>query len=206
MVKCNVLLSLFTNKQTRLQQLRRPIKPTKNMENQQASIKKIALNYGVLLALLSIVLQVISYVLDVHIDRPWWLSVSQLVISVGVLVYGIKLFKTENSGFLTVAQALKTGLAISLVAGVIAVVFNYFFVNYIDPDFIQKTLEFSRQQMIEDYPNMTEAQIESSMAISEKFMSVWIMSAIAILATLFFGFIISLIAGMIMKRNPPHQL
>lgn len=176
------------------------------MENQQASIKKIALNYGVLLALLSIVLQVISYVLDVHIDRPWWLSVSQLVISVGVLVYGIKLFKTENSGFLTVAQALKTGLAISLVAGVIAVVFNYFFVNYIDPDFIQKTLEFSRQQMIEDYPNMTEAQIESSMAISEKFMSVWIMSAIAILATLFFGFIISLIAGMIMKRNPPHQL
>ena len=176
------------------------------MENQQASIKKIALNYGVLLALLSIVLQVISYVLDVHIDRPWWLSVAQLVISVGVLVYGIKLFKTENSGFLTVAQALKTGLAISLVAGVIAVVFNYFFVNYIDPDFIQKTLEFSRQQMIEDYPNMTEAQIESSMAISEKFMSVWIMSAIAILATLFFGFIISLIAGMIMKRNPPHQL
>lgn len=176
------------------------------MENQQASIKKIALNYGVLLALLSIVLQVISYVLDVHIDRPWWLSVAQLLVSVSVLVYGIKLFKTENSGFLTVGQALKTGLAISMVAGIVAVVFNYFFMNFIDPDFIQKTLEFSRQQMIEDYPNMSEAQIESSMAISEKFMSLWIMSAIAILATLFFGFIISLIAGMIMKKNPSHPI
>lgn len=175
------------------------------MENQQVSVKKIALNYGLLLALLSIVLQVISYVLDAHIDRPWWLSVVQLLISVGVLVYGIKLFKSENNGFLTLGQALKTGVAISLVAGIIGVVFNYFFMNFIDPDFIQKTLDFSRQQMIENYPNMTEEQIESSMAISEKFMSPWIMSAIAILGTLFFGFIISLVAGMIMKKNPPTQ-
>lgn len=175
------------------------------MENQQVSVKKIALNYGLLLALLSIGLQVISYVLDAHIDRPWWLSAIQLLITVGVIVYGIKLFKTENSGFLTLGQALKTGVAISLVAGIIGVVFNYIFMNFIDPDFIQKTLDFSREQMIENYPNMTEEQIENSMAISAKFMSPWIMSAIAILATLFFGFIISLVAGMIMKRNPPNQ-
>ena len=172
---------------------------------QQASLKKIAINYGLLLALLSIVLQVISYVLDSHIDRPWWLNVGQLIISVSVLVYGIKLFKTENAGFLTVGEALKTGLAISLVAGIVAVIFNYIFMNFIDPDFVQKTLDFSRQQMIENYPNMTEAQIESSMSITEKFMSPWIMSAFSLMLTLFFGFIISLVAGMIMKRNPPTQ-
>ncbi len=40
------------------------------METQTASVKKIALTYGMLLALLSIVLQVIAYVLDAHIDRP----------------------------------------------------------------------------------------------------------------------------------------
>ncbi|HLW30812.1 MAG TPA: DUF4199 domain-containing protein [Aequorivita sp.] len=175
------------------------------MESQQASVKKIALNYGLLLALLSIVLQVISYVLDAHIDRPWWLNVGQLVISVSVLVYGIKLFKTENAGFLTVGQALKTGLAISLVAGIVAIIFNYIFMNFIDPDFVQQTLDFSRQQMIEKYPNMTEEQIEASMSISEKFMSPWIMSAFSLMLTLFFGFIISLVVGMIMKRNPPTQ-
>ncbi len=168
------------------------------METQSTSLKKIALNYGVLLALLSIVLQVISYVLDVHIDRPWWLTVLQLLISVSVIVYGIKAFKTENTSFLTLSQALNTGLAISLVAGIIAVVFNYIFMNFIDPDFIQKTLDFSREQMIENYPDMSQAQIESSLEISAKFMTPWIMSAFAIIATLFFGFIISLFAGLVM--------
>ncbi|MCG2430147.1 DUF4199 domain-containing protein [Aequorivita xiaoshiensis] len=174
------------------------------MENQTASLKKIALNFGVLLALLSIVLQVISFVLDAHIDRPWWLTILQLVISIGVLVYGIKAFKTDNAGFLTIAQALKTGLAISLVAGIISVIFNYIFINYIDPDFIQKTLDFSREQMITDFPNMTEEQMENSLEISAKFMTPTIMSAMGILATLFFGFIISLVAGMILKKNPPQ--
>ncbi|NGX84907.1 MULTISPECIES: DUF4199 domain-containing protein [Aequorivita] len=174
------------------------------MENQTASLKKIALNFGVLLALLSIVLQVISFVLDAHIDRPWWLTILQLVISIGVLVYGIKAFKNDNAGFLTIAQALKTGLAISLVAGIISVIFNYIFINYIDPDFIQKTLDFSREQMITDFPNMTQEQIENSLEISAKFMTPTIMSAMGILATLFFGFIISLVAGMILKKNPPQ--
>ena len=176
------------------------------MENQTASLKKIALNYGVLLALLSIVLQVISYVLDVHIDRPWWLTVLQLLISVSVIAYGIKAFKTGNAGFLTLGQALKTGLAISLVAGIIAVVFNYIFMNYIDPDFIQKTLDFSREQMLEKNPDMSQEQIDMAMSMSAKFMSPLIMSAFAIIATLFFGFIISLFAGLIMKKNPPQQL
>ena len=176
------------------------------METQTDSLKKIALNFGVLLALLSIVLQVISYVLYVHIDRPWWLTVIQTLISIAVLVYGIKAYKTANAGFLTLSQALKVGLAISLVAGIISVIFNFIFMNYIDPDFIQKTLDFSREQMIEKYPNMTQEQIESSLEISAKFMTPWIMSAIAILATLFFGFIISLFTGLIMKKNPPQQL
>lgn len=175
------------------------------MKTQTPSVKKIALNYGVLLALLTIVLQVISYVMNAHIDRPWWLSLLQLFISVGMIIYGIKAYKTENSGFLTLSQALKVGLAISLVAGLISVVFNYFFMNYIDPDFIQKSLDFSREQMIEKFPEMPQEQIDSSMEISAKFMSPWIMSAIAILSTLFFGFIISLVVGLIMKRNPPQQ-
>ncbi len=175
------------------------------MENQTASVKKIALNFGILLALLSIVLQVISYVLDVHIDRPWWLTVLQLAISIGVIVYGIKAYKTANAGYLTLGQALKTGLAISLVAGIIAVIFNFIFINYIDPEFVQKTLEFSREQMLEQNPDMPQEQIDMAMGMSEKFMSPLIMSAFAMIATLFFGFIISLFAGLAMKKNPPQQ-
>jgi len=175
------------------------------METQQPSIKKIALNFGVLLALLSIGLQVVSYVLDAHIDRPWWLSVLQMIISVDIIVMGLNAFRSANSGYLTLPQALKTGVAISVIAGIIAVIFNYFFMNYIDPDFVQKTLDFTQEQMVKSNPNMTQKDIDMAMDMSAKFMSPLVMSAFALIGTLFFGFIISLIAGLIMKKNPPTQ-
>ncbi len=176
------------------------------METHSPSIKKTALNFGVLLALLTIALQVVSYAMDAHIDRPWWLGVVQLIISVGIVIMGLKAFRTDNSGFLTLGQALKTGIAISLVAGIIAVIFNYIFINFIDPDFIQKTMDFTEEQMIEQNPNMSQEERDLAMDISAKFMSPLVMSAISLLFTLFMGFIISLIAGLILKRNPPHQL
>lgn len=175
------------------------------MENQEPSIKKIALNYGILLALLSIVTQVISYVLDVHIDRPLWLTILQIAISVGVVVMGLKAYKTANEGYLTLIQALKIGVAISLIAGIIAVLFNYIFMNYIDPDYIQKAMDFSQEQMIEQNPNMSQDQIDMAMNMSAKFMTPAVMAAFAMISSLFFGFLISLVTGLIMKRNPPQQ-
>jgi len=175
------------------------------METQTASVKKIALNFGLLLALLSIVLQVIAYVTDTHIDRPWWLNVTGILISVGVIVYGLKAFKNDNGGFMSLGEALKAGLAISLIAGIIGAIFNYIFITVIEPDFVAQTMEYTREQMIAQNPNMTEEQMEMGLSISEKMMTPWIMSAMAIIVTLFFGFIISLIAGLIMKQNRPEN-
>ncbi|HLV93111.1 MAG TPA: DUF4199 domain-containing protein [Aequorivita sp.] len=174
------------------------------METQSPSIQKIALNYGVLLGLFTIVLQVISYALDAHIDRPWWLTFGQLLISIAIIVLGLKAFKNENNSYLTFGQSIKTGLAISLIAGIISIIFNYIFITYIDPDFIQKTMDFTREEMAKN-PNLTEEQINMSMEMSAKFMTPWIMSAFAIIGTMFFGFIISVIAGLALRKNPPQQ-
>lgn len=174
------------------------------METQKDAVKKIALNYGVLLALASISLQVISYVMDAHIDRPWWVSFLQLLISMAIIVLGLRAFKMGNEGYLSFWQSVKTGLAISIVAAIISVVFNYIFITFIDPDFIQKTLDFTREQMQED-GNMSEEQIDMSMQMSAKFMSPWIMSAFSIIATMFFGFVISVLAGLALRRDRPFH-
>lgn len=166
------------------------------------SIKKVALTYGALLALLSIALMSLSFVLDAHIDRPWWLSLVQFLISVVVIIMGISVFRKEQQGFLTLGEALKTGVAISLVAGIITILFNYIFINYIDPDFTAKALALQREQM-EQQGKMTSEQIDEYMAMSAKFMSFWLMSAFTILFTVFFGFIISMVAGLFMRRDKP---
>ncbi len=176
------------------------------MENQVASVKKIALNHGVILALLTIAVSVIVYVLGMHYDQPWWQSALNFVIMLAVIIYGLKAYKKDNGGFLSLGEALKTGLAISLIAGIIGSIFTYLFVTVIEPDFITNMLDVTRDKMIENNPDMTDDQMEMAMGMTEKMMSPGIMIAIGIIASLFFGFIISLIAGLIMKQNKPEHL
>lgn len=174
------------------------------METQTASIKKIALYYGLLLGLISIVFSVIVYVTGNHLDRPWWVSLVSFIIMAGALYYGIKAFKDESGGFLSLGEALKAGLAISLIAGIIGAIFNYIFVTVIEPDFVTQMLEVTREKMYEQNPNITEEQAKMGLDMTEKFMSPTMMSMFAIIGTLFFGFIISLVAGLIMKQNRPE--
>lgn len=175
------------------------------MENQKASVQKIAMNYGLLLALATIVLSVIVYVMGMHLDQPWWQSLLNFVFMITAIMYGLKAYKKEGDGFLTLSEALKTGLAISLVAGIIGSIFTYLFVTFIEPDFIPQLLEVTQTNMINDRPQMTEAELEMAMGITEKFMTPWVMTAMGLIMSLFFGFIISLLAGLILKQNRPEN-
>jgi hypothetical protein len=62
-------------------------------------------------------------------------------------------------------------------------------------------LEVQQQKMLETYPNFTDEQLEASMEMAKKMSGPAISSAIAIIGSLFFGFIISLIGGLIMKKT-----
>ena len=137
------------------------------MENQKSSIKQIALNYGVIWGLLSIVLSVVAYVTNNYIDRPMWLTIAGLAIMIGIIVYGLKAFKSDNEGFLSVSEALKVGLAISVIAGIIGTIYNLLFVTVIEPEFINQTLEFTRETLITDNPEMTQEQMDMTMGITE---------------------------------------
>jgi hypothetical protein len=175
------------------------------MENQKSSIKQIALNYGVIWGLLSVALSVVAYVTNNYIDRPMWLTIAGLAIMIGIIVYGLKAFKSDNEGFLSVSEALKAGLAISVIAGIIGTLYNLLFVTVIEPEFINQTLEFTRETIITDNPDMTQEQLDMTMGITEKMMTPLVMSAMGIIFTLFLGFITSLVAGLIMKVNRPEH-
>lgn len=176
------------------------------METQTASTKKIGLNYGLILGLISVAFSVIIWVLGYAIERPWWTSVLSFVIMLLVIVYGLKAFKSGNSGFMSLGQAIKTGLTIALIAGIISALYTYVFVTVIEPDFVGQILEETERQMYEQNPNITSEQAEMGLSMTEKFTSPWMMAIFTIIGSLFFGFIISLIAGLIMKNNKPEHL
>ena len=151
------------------------------MENQKDAIKKIAFNYGIIWGLLSIALSVIAYVTDNHIERPMWLTIAGLAIMAGIIVYGLKAFKSENEGYLSVSESLKVGLAISLIAAIIGAIYNYIFITVIEPEYVIQMLDFSSEQMVIQNPDMTQEQIDMAIGITEKMMTPTIMTAMGII-------------------------
>ncbi|MDX1463925.1 MAG: DUF4199 domain-containing protein [Marinirhabdus sp.] len=176
------------------------------MEHPTASVKKVALPYGAILGLLTVFLSVIVYVMDLTYEQPWWQGLIGFLFLIAVIVYGLKTFKTNNSGFLSLTEAIKVGLAITLVSALIGVVFNLIFMYVIEPDFTANMLAANETKMIEQNPNMTQEQIDMSLGISETIMSPAILSAISVIMALFFGFIVSLISGLVMKNKRPEHI
>ena len=171
------------------------------MENVKASSKKIIINYGILLGIVSVLLGVVMYVTNAYKDPNWIYSVIGFVVLIGVISYGIKAFKTANNGYLILMDAIKIGLGIALIGGIIGAIWSFTLTNVIEPDYTQQMLEVQREKMIEQYPDFSQEQIDQSMAIAEKFSAPFVSIALSIIASLFFGFIISLIAGLVMQKK-----
>jgi hypothetical protein len=172
------------------------------MENQKStSAKQVMLNYGLLLGLASILIAVANFAFGDIYKPHWSISIISGVASVIIIVLGLKKIKESNGNLLSLGEALKTGLGIALISGIIYVIYFYAFVNYIEPEYFANLAKVQEVTMLEAYPNMTDEQMENALEMSKKFSGFGMIAAITLIMSLFFGFIISLIAGLIMKRT-----
>lgn len=169
------------------------------MENQKSSSKSIMLNYGALLGFISILTNVAVYAMGKTYDQHWSVGVISIIIMIAILTLGIKKFKESNEGFLKLGEALKIGLGIALIAGLIGVIYNFIFTSYIEPDYFSNLVQIQEQKWIE--AGMAEDAIDSARSMMEMMSGIGIVSAITIIGSLFLGFIISLISGLIMKKS-----
>ena len=173
------------------------------METQTPSVKKIAMTYGVLWGLGTIILGVIGYVTNNYLERSWTTSLIGIAIMIAAIVFGLKAFKKDSGGYMSFGEGLKTGMAITLIAALIGAIWTYLFVTVIEPDFVTLLLERTQEQMLEQNPDMTDEQIDVAIEMTERFTQPWLMSTFSIIGSLFFGFITSLICSAVMKVNRP---
>jgi len=171
------------------------------MENQQTSLQQIMLNFGLYLGVTGILINVIMYATGNIYDPHWSVMVVGLLVTIGFIIYGIKQVKEMNGGLLSLGEALKTGLGIALISGIIAIVYSLIFTNFIEPDFYEKMAEVSYQKILEEYPNFTDEQIEAATEMASKMSGPGVNAAMMIMGSLISGLIISLIGGSIMRKK-----
>ncbi|THD67451.1 DUF4199 domain-containing protein [Robertkochia marina] len=169
------------------------------MEQQKPKTGKIALNFGIILGAIGIVFALMLHFMDLQYQQSMMTTIVGITVLLGVIVAAIYQYKKANGSYLTLSEALKVGIGTALVGGIISVLFNAVYINLIEPDFIQKSGEFMAENLRTSNPNLTEEQIENAVSNQAKFF--WISYPIIIIFNLFVGFIISLIAGLAMKKE-----
>lgn len=169
------------------------------MENKPVSVWKGALNPALMLGFVLILYTLVLYFMDQSFNRKLgWIS---LIIIIGGIVYGIKVFRDDSrGGVLTYGQGVGAGTVIGLYAGILNALFGIILFTLIDPDLIEKLYTFMEEQMISQ-GRLSEALIEQQMTFMKKIMTPITSPLFGILNSVFYGVLVSLIASIFLKRE-----
>nr|WP_321233156.1 DUF4199 domain-containing protein [uncultured Psychroserpens sp.] len=165
------------------------------------STGKFAMNYGIILGVIMIALNVISYVTGQALEGAQWPQLVYYVAFPVVIIYAISKYKTYNANVLTLGNAIKLGVVIGVISAIVYVLYGLLFNYVIDPEFMPELMEITIDKMIEDNPDMPQAQIDQSVKFMEIMFNPLIGSAFWIAMSALFGLIWSLIGGLVMKSK-----
>lgn len=174
------------------------------MEENKLTIKSTILTYGLILGGISVAFNLMLYFLETHYQQNAAAGYVGIALIIGVLMYAFIVFKKHNEGYLSLSEALKIGLGISLIAGLIGVLYTFVLSEFLDPDMMNKALDLQFEKMRVENPEMSQEQLDMSREMADKFSSPLLRSAFQLIGALFIGFIISLIGGLIVKKSRPE--
>ena len=174
------------------------------MENQTPKLTTYMLKYGGLLGGVSVIFALMLFSLDLHYGQEPAANYVNYLITIAGIVLGIYTFRKDNEGYLSLGEALKIGLGISLISAVIAIIYTGLLMNVIEPTFMEKASEIAKNKMIDENPEMTQEQLNVALDMMKKFQGFGVISAFILIFSLFFGLLISLVSGLILKKARPE--
>jgi hypothetical protein len=117
-----------------------------------------------------------------------------LVIGIFVSVF---FTRKNNNGYIEFKNALKAGMVFSLMVAIILAIFNYIYYTYITPDTIDYFLSEAKKAAIAHHAKPEEMKLFLD-AARENLGSFRLIPPL-----LFYGLIISLLAGAVMQKRDP---
>jgi hypothetical protein len=125
------------------------------------------------------------------------------LVKLGLIIAGVFisvfLIKRKNKGFLEFKTALQTGMLFCIVFAVIASIFNFIYYKYITPDTIDFFVSEARRYGETTAKLKGEDLTKFLDAERGRFGSFTVIPPI-----LFWGLIVSLIAGLVFQKKDPH--
>ena len=179
------------------------------MEAKNINYNEEWLKGGLILAGVSILLTMLTYVIDVSLMVEWWFGIVSLLISMGLLIYlGIN-YRNDIGGILSYGGAFKFSFLVFLVSYFIGIIFQIALYTIIDPELpevikqltIEKTIETMEAWGMSDEAVVDAAIIGVEDGIDEATTPMGMIKSAPL--GIFFLLFFSAIAAIFIKRNPP---
>ena len=174
------------------------------MEDQNLELKKYISQYGALLGGISVVFGLMLFSMDMHYQNETSTTIVSLVLTLGVIVFAQYSYRKDNEDYMSLSQGVKMGLGMGAIRGLINVAYFLVLSNVLDPEMMNKALEMGMNQFLDQNPEASQDMINQVESMQEKFSGPIISSSFLIIASLLTSFVISLITGLILKRNRPE--
>jgi len=168
------------------------------------------LKWGLITGMVYVIFSLISNMLGIQqggggaasIGLGFLVNTLLMVATFFTIFLGVKESReTDLNGYMTMGQGFMAGFKIALIAAVIASIFTLVYMKFIDPDFVDKAMTAAEEQF--DEMNVPEEQREMSRKITGWTRNPFILSALMIVYVIFWGVIKALVAGAILKKDPP---
>lgn len=170
----------------------------------------LAMKFGLIIAFVHIIINLVFYFIDPEAAQKGTstLGIIQLilvfVLTAWVFIYATKLRRdSELDGYITYNKSLGFMMNISLPAAFIISVYTYIFFAYINPGMMEKIMETQVEQM--QAQGRSEEEIDMALSMAQKMSSPMLLTFFGVLGSLFQLFLVSLIAAIFTRKNPPVE-
>lgn len=174
------------------------------MENR--SIFSQGLKTGLFAALASIVMVLLAYVTGISM-LGWTYQGINYIVLIAVMVWGLLAFRKANGGYMPFSQGFLIVLVAGLVCSLVGYFFNLFYYNVIDPGYIEKVVEYSKEAIEKMGVGLTNELEEQVRANAEKSMRFSVMNlAFGLVGALMVWSILGAILGAIFSKKDPNAV
>jgi len=170
-----------------------------------------AIKSGVILAVISIVITLLIYIIDPLLMIKWWFGLISLFLAIILVSYfGIQ-FRNEGDGYLDFKGSFMYSMVMFIVSGLIGTLFMMFLYNVIDTDLPGRLSEATKEQTIQmmsnfgasdDVIDQTIAQAEENGDFTNPFTFMGQLKAFGIAIIIYI--VLSLITGAIIRKKEPE--
>ena len=172
-------------------------------------LNKIALNFGLYMGLVSIIIAVILYVAGIYDlsgqgSTQWISMVVGLIVTIAFVVTAVRKYKNEGDGYLNFGEGFRLSFTSIFVSILVSIVWLALYMFVLEPDYQDAIMEATYERFESQGIDPDSPQAEMGIEWTGKMTSPVFMLGLTIVNGSIYGAILSLIFAAFMKNARPE--